>query len=75
MANMSYCRFENTFKDLVDCNGALIDFLDNQENEITSKEERMYAKKLIQLCHDIADNYEIEDIDRQAEYFDQEGNE
>lgn len=75
MANMSYCRFHNTLIDLEDCNNALIDFLDNDENVIESDEERRKAKQLIQLCHDIADNYEPEDIDRKAEEFSQEDDE
>ena len=72
MANMSYCRFHNTLIDLEDCNEALIDFLDNDRNVIESDEERRKAKQLIQLCHDIADNYEPEDIDRKAEELSQE---
>ena len=72
MANMSYCRFHNTLIDLEDYNEALIDFLDNDRNVIESDEERRKAKQLIQLCHDIADNYEPEDIDRKAEELSQE---
>lgn len=67
MANMSYCRFHNTLSDLYDCQGALEDFLENDENVISSDEERRKAKQLIALCHKIADNYEPEDIDRKAE--------
>ena len=70
--NMSYCRFHNTLIDLEDCNDALIDFLDNDRNVIESDTERRRARQLIQLCHDIADNYEPEDIDRKAEEFSQE---
>lgn len=72
MANMSYCRFHNTLTDLYDCQNALEDFIQNDENTISSKEERMYAKKLIAVCKEIADNYEESDIDRQAEMFNQE---
>ena len=72
MANMSYCRFYNTLIDLADCNDALIDFLDNDRNVITSDEERRKARQLISLCHDIADNYEPEDIDRKVEELSQE---
>ncbi len=67
MANMSYCRFHNTLTDLRDCEGALEDFLENDENVISSDEERRKAKSLIQLCHEIADKWEPEDIDRKAE--------
>lgn len=68
MANMSYCRFHNTLIDLEDCNGALLDFLDNDEADaISSDEERRKAKQLIELCHNIADSWEPGDIDRKAE--------
>lgn len=67
MANMSYCRFNNTLADLFDCENALEDFLDNDENVISSEEERRKAKRLIQLCHEIADRWEPEDIDRKVE--------
>lgn len=30
MANMSYCRFENTNRDLVDCTNAIGEALDNE---------------------------------------------
>lgn len=72
MANMSYCRFHNTFIDLNDCESALEAFINEDENTISSKEERSYAKKLIELCKYIADNYEVSDIDRQSEMFNQE---
>lgn len=68
MANMSYCRFNNTLSDLFDCQGALEDFLDNDDADaISSDEERRKAKQLIDLCHDIAERYEPSDIDRKAE--------
>lgn len=72
MANMSYCRFQNTFNDLNDCETALEAFINEDENTISSREERCYAKKLIELCKYIADNYEESDIDRQSEMFNQE---
>ena len=67
MANMSYCRFHNTLSDLYDCVNALEDFLDNDENVISSNEERRKAKKLIEVCHDVAERWEPGDIDRKAE--------
>lgn len=69
MANMSYCRFHNTLSDLLDCQGALEDFLDNDENVISSTEERRKAKQLIEVCQEIAERYEPSDIDRKAEEF------
>ena len=75
MANMSYCRFHNTLSDLRDCQNALEDYIDNDENVISSDEERRCAKNLIELCREIADHFEESDIDRQKEMFDQEDDE
>jgi hypothetical protein len=50
MPNMSYCRFENTYKDLLDCFRALRDL-----DELTdlSDSEKRYAERLIKLCEEI----------------------
>jgi hypothetical protein len=50
MPNMSYCRFENTYKDLLDCFRALRDL-----DELTdlSDSEKSYAERLIKLCEEI----------------------
>lgn len=55
--NMSYCRFQNTFEDLIDCKDALYN------GDIERTEEKRYAKKLIALCKEIAENFEDEDLD------------
>lgn len=47
--NMSYCRFENTLNDLNDCETALNEFIQCDENVISSDRERNKAKKLIEL--------------------------
>jgi len=46
MANMSYCRFENTYRDLQDC-------FHNMDDD-SSESESIYRKKLIELCDTIA---------------------
>jgi hypothetical protein len=55
--NLSYCRFENTYNDLVDC----LDALDNSSVEKLEEDagqyERKYIRKLIELCEEIAGNY------------------
>lgn len=56
MANMSYCRFENTLSDLQDCADALY------EGKPLSGRERECAKELIRLCKEIADDFESEDL-------------
>ena len=71
MANMSYCRFHNTLADLNDCESALNAFINDDENTIESVEERNKAKKLIELCSYIAENYTAEDIDEYAKHYDE----
>jgi hypothetical protein len=50
MPNMSYCRFENTYKDLLDCFRALRDL--DELNDLSDSEKR-YAERLINLCEEI----------------------
>lgn len=50
MSNMSYCRFQNTLKDLRDCECHL-------EDDDLSKDEQEAKDDLIQLCKDIARDY------------------
>lgn len=50
MANMSYCRFENTYRDLLDC-------ADNMDN-IQNKNEYNYMLRLVNVCREIIDTYE-----------------
>jgi hypothetical protein len=58
MANMSYCRFENTLKDLRDC------YKDMSETDFyeLSETEQQARNKLIALCKDISEQYEEEEI-------------
>lgn len=63
MANMSYCRFENTLRDLQDCEYAL----DNIYDEVgeMSDRERNSMLALVKLCKTISDNWDedtVEDI-------------
>lgn len=50
MPNMSYCRFENTYRDLMDCyynmNGKL------------SESETKYREELLNLCQQMLDEYD-----------------
>lgn len=52
MGNMSYCRFQNTSKDLDDCQNALED-LAGRDAEPLSREELAAAKRLVRTCLDI----------------------
>lgn len=51
MSNMSYCRFENTARDLADCRGALESLFEGEES--LSGAELMHAKYLVRTCADI----------------------
>ena len=53
MANMAYCRFENTAQDLKDCAMWL---RENQPDDLGSAELAAF-KRLLKLCIEIADNY------------------
>lgn len=55
MSNMSYCRFQNTLRDLIDCLDALCD-IDGNLSEL-SKEEARAADNLILVCEEIAGNF------------------
>lgn len=52
MANMSYCRMENTYMDLKDC-------YDEWEN-VSSESEERYRKKILELARDIIENCDEE---------------
>ena len=54
MPNMSYCRFENTYNDLLDCYDELSNSIDlNDINE----SEREYIPMLIELCRSIEQEF------------------
>jgi hypothetical protein len=57
MSNMKHCRFENTYKDLSDCEDALAESTVSELIEQANQYEKPYIKKLIKLCVSIADNY------------------
>lgn len=46
MANMSYCRFENTYHDFVDC----VEAIEYDDFEELSDSEKRYAKLLYEAC-------------------------
>lgn len=59
MSNMSYCRFENTFKDLQDC---LEDLQYGNDFSELSESEQKYRNKLVKMCKRISDEFEEEEI-------------
>ena len=56
MANMSYCRFQNTLKDLRDCAEALDEIGDNLAE--LSKDEARAATALIAVCQEIGGRFD-----------------
>jgi hypothetical protein len=55
MGNMSYCRFENTWRDLSECQEAMEDDLDGTE--------AIFRHRIIELCKEIAEEYGDENDD------------
>jgi len=68
MANMEYCRFENTYKDLRDCYDALRNFGLEDYYDEASNSEKEYIHKLINLCRTISDRFADENDELQQEY-------
>jgi len=50
MSNMSYCRFENTVLDLIDCRNAI----EEPDEELSFREENA-KRELIEICREIVD--------------------
>ena len=48
MSNMSYCKFENTYHDLIDC-------LENIESEASNERDERYRIRIIQLLKENID--------------------
>jgi hypothetical protein len=51
MTNMSYCRFENTYRDLNDCYDAL------SYGDELSESEQDFRERLVDLCRRIAEEF------------------
>jgi hypothetical protein len=64
MANMSYCRFENTFNDLQDCHDEMCN--GGVEENLSRTESRSFAE-LVELCRQIAETYEDVNYDELKE--------
>jgi hypothetical protein len=54
---MSYCRFENTYRDFQDC----LEALENDGIESLSDNERYYAEKLLNLSKKLIQAIDSED--------------
>lgn len=58
MANMSYCRFQNTVRDVADCKHEFLG--------VDSLAEAKAALKMYQLCRDIAEQYDADALAEQV---------
>jgi hypothetical protein len=73
MANMSYCRFENTSKDLRDCFYALQEAFEERDMTLSEFQERLGSEyerrslvELLRLCRRIIDlTDEMADAERE----------
>jgi hypothetical protein len=55
MANMSYCRFENTFNDLIDCFDNIHEEAENMRDERARKQMIQYLKEQIDFIEELAE--------------------
>lgn len=61
---MSYCMFENTYRDLRDCYDVLRREGVHKLEKETNIHEKRYIQEIISLCNDIAEEfYEDEEIE------------
>ena len=68
---MSYCRFENTYRDLVDCVNALARAV--QYDERISESEIHYAKRMYEWCEQFVDLMdELQDREEEPEVIEEE---
>jgi hypothetical protein len=56
---MEYCRFQNTLNDLRNCQ----EHFDDQD---LSKKEHQARIRMYDICKDIADNFEREDLEKMS---------
>ena len=67
MANMSYCRFENTYHDLIDC-------FNNIWEEAENERDERYRKNMIRFLKERLDEIEElnEELDKPGMFIDDE---
>ena len=53
--NMSYCRFENTYNDLIDC-------IENMSKESSNDRDERYRERLLLLMKDTVESGEVDEI-------------
>jgi len=67
MANMSYCRFENTFNDLIDCFDNIHEEAENMRDERARKQMIQYLRDQIDFIEELA-----EELDNPGMFIDDE---
>jgi hypothetical protein len=55
MMNMSYCRFENTYNDLIDC-------IENMSKESSNDRDERYRERLLLLIKGTVESGEVDKI-------------
>lgn len=55
MANMSYCRFENTFNDLIDCFDNIWEEAENDRDERSRKQMIRFLKERIDEIEELSE--------------------
>lgn len=64
MPNQSYCRFQNTLDDLLDCNESLTDMIEgSKELSDTSGDELKAMRKMAYLVNEMKMGFEELNID------------
>ena len=58
MSNMSYCRYQNVYQDLLECFYHFEECFYHFDEEPLSDSEASYKTRLIKLCKDIAEENE-----------------
>jgi hypothetical protein len=53
--NMSYCRFENTYNDLIDC-------IENMHEEASNERDERYRIRLLQLMEETVESGEVDAV-------------
>ena len=64
MPNMSYCRFQNTYLDLLDC-------ANNLGDKDLSDSEKMARKNLLELCKEMIEDFEFNNFNELEDDFDE----
>ena len=55
MMNMSYCRFENTYNDLIDC-------IENMDKQSENDRDERYRERLLLLMKGTVESGEVDKI-------------